>query len=825
LFPIGSSSHLGVFTVAATRKSIAQRVRSWFTARQQGPVRQQDRRFRPWLEVLEEWTLLSAGSALGDVFSIDMENHNLTQPAGLSGAPQQLLDNPAAPYLNSLITPGNLNAQQTSFASNYLNVAPGIHPSEPNYVWQEAGLAGPLNDADPFPNNIVNAPNLSALLQGAGISWESYQEDIDLIPGSGSVNQPGANSLTSTVAGQDQRTVPLTSFSGTSAAYTNPYNGSNQYNFAAKHDGQLFFTATNGGDNPTPSNPEAQHYAPLQQLPTDLTDNTVARYNLITPDQYNDMHSSLSGGFTYHGTHYTGDQAAIAEGDNFLSIIVPQIMASQAYKNNGAIVIWFDETQGGDTSAETLAEIVISPLARGNAFDSTLTYTHSSDLKSLEELFGVSAPGGGFLGAANTPGTNDLSDLFKPGALTPSTLQGNALRETQTAGVFDPTSATWYLHNVNASGAPSPAPFPYGGIGWQGLIGDWNGDRVDTIGGFDPGTATWYLRNENSPGAPDAGVFQYGGAGWKAVVGDWSGSGHSGIGGFDPSTATWYLRNENSAGAPDAGTFQYGGAGWDPLVSDWTGTGHLGVGAFDPATATWYLRSSLSSGAPDAAVFQYGSAGWIPVVGDWGNGQTDIGAFDPATATWYLKFGIGPGAPTAGVFQYGGVGWQPVVGAFLGPGLDQLAGGGGLGGADALSNAELQAELQAGVAAVLGRLQAAGVDPTLVQRLAAAQYQVGALPAGVLGQTYPAVNTVLLSPDAAGLGWFIDPTPLSDEEFSGRLAPPGSAAAGHEDLLTVLAHEMGHLAGLPEGTGLMAETLPAGVRNLSNLNQVFSGGA
>jgi hypothetical protein len=64
------------------------------------------------------------------------------------------------------------------------------------------------------------------------------------------------------------------------------------------------------------------------------------------------MHSALSSGFTYNGTHYTGDQAAVAQGDNFLSLIVPMIMSSAAYKNSGAIVIWYDETEGGDTKLE-----------------------------------------------------------------------------------------------------------------------------------------------------------------------------------------------------------------------------------------------------------------------------------------------------------------------------------------------------------------------------------------------------------------------------------------------------------------------------------------
>ena len=472
--------------------------------------------FRPSLEALEVRALPSINPIIGDVIYIEMENHNLAQPAFsnstftltsppasliVAGAvysnngqsftvaasfgttllttgtgtptasgtltlvsgtgpatldysafaisPEQLLGNPAAPYLNSLMKQGNPNAAQTSFASAYYNAdynnttinnGNGVHPSEPNYVWQEAGLAGPFNDADPYPNNIVNAPNLSALLQNAGISWKSYQEDIDLTPGMGTVNQPVAGTLTSTVAPQDQWTVPLKRFSGTSANYTNAYNGSNQYDFAPKHDGTLFFTATNGSTttpNFDPSNPEAPHYAPLQQFQTDLNNNALARYTLITPDQFNDMHSSLNTSFTY--TDYTGatntysahtDQESIAMGDNFLSKIVPTIMASQAYKNNGVIVIWFDETEGGNTTAFTVPEIVISPLAKGNAYNSTLAYTHSSDLKSLQELFGVSAPGGGFLGDANTPGTNDLADMFVPGVFTPSSISGTVFKNS-----------------------------------------------------------------------------------------------------------------------------------------------------------------------------------------------------------------------------------------------------------------------------------------------------------------------------------------------------------------------------------------------------------
>ena len=242
------------------------------------------------------FALLVASSAqaqqIGDVFYIALENHNFTQPSTVTGI-NQIFGNSAAPFINSLVTPGNANAANVSYASNYQNVSPGLHPSEPNYVWQESGTHGPLNDNDPFPANIVNAPNLSALLAAKGQTWRSYQEDTDLKSTNGNNinNDHGAGvGLTNTVVPTSQYEVPLTSFSGASPGYANPYNGSDQYNYAAKHNPQVFFTATNGGNDSTSANPQAQNYAPLQQLATDLSDNTVARFNWITPDQFNDMH-------------------------------------------------------------------------------------------------------------------------------------------------------------------------------------------------------------------------------------------------------------------------------------------------------------------------------------------------------------------------------------------------------------------------------------------------------------------------------------------------------------------------------------------------------
>src|SRR5581483_9075762 len=95
--------------------------------------------------------------------------------------PTQILNNPAAPYLNSLMTAGNPNAAQSSYATQYFNDGTGVHPSEPNYVWAEAGTDfGFHSDADPTVanGNIYSAPTLTSQMDAKGISWKNYQEDL-----------------------------------------------------------------------------------------------------------------------------------------------------------------------------------------------------------------------------------------------------------------------------------------------------------------------------------------------------------------------------------------------------------------------------------------------------------------------------------------------------------------------------------------------------------------------------------------------------------------------------------------------------------------------
>ncbi|MCC5615425.1 matrixin family metalloprotease, partial [Nostoc sp. CHAB 5836] len=112
----------------------------------------------------------------------------------------------------------------------------------------------------------------------------------------------------------------------------------------------------------------------------------------------------------------------------------------------------------------------------------------------------------------------------------------------------------------------------------------------------------------------------------------------------------------------------------------------------------------------------------------------------------------------------------------------------------------------------IARWASVGITPGEQGILKEVQLAIADLPSLKLGLTNG--NVITLDQDAAGIGWFIDPTPDDDSEFNPIENSPGE---GKVDLLTAIAHEMGHVLGLSHvdyGTSVMSATLPIGVRRL-----------
>jgi PKD domain/Matrixin len=125
------------------------------------------------------------------------------------------------------------------------------------------------------------------------------------------------------------------------------------------------------------------------------------------------------------------------------------------------------------------------------------------------------------------------------------------------------------------------------------------------------------------------------------------------------------------------------------------------------------------------------------------------------------------------------------------------------------------------VQAAIDRWGAVGLDAAHLRIMRNATFTIGDLGGSYLGLADPDTHGIRIDDDAAGYGWFVDPTPRGDKEF----AEPNKSIQRRMDLLSVIAHELGHLVGLDhdEGAGdVMGESLGTGVRRTPTTADVTS---
>ncbi len=288
-----------------------------------------------------------AGSAVQVVFVIAMENQDARDIYG---------NKTSAPYINDTLLP------KYAHATNFVDELPPSIPSEPHYVWMEAGTNKFsdhtfTSDSDPSSSNsTASTAHLATQIRNAtsGVTWRAYQEGI----------------------------------TGTTGAC--PVKSSGFY--AAKHDPFVFFRDVSGSPPSRTNSYCGSHHKDLSALAADLSAGTVATYNFITPNLCHDM----------HGASGCPNSNEIQSGDQWLQANLPALIA-YVNAHQGVIYITWDEPE----QTSLAAFIAVGPHVKAG-YAGGVKYTHSSLLKSVEEHLQLAV-------LPTVSAANDLTDLFVAG--------------------------------------------------------------------------------------------------------------------------------------------------------------------------------------------------------------------------------------------------------------------------------------------------------------------------------------------------------------------------------------------------------------------------
>jgi hypothetical protein len=309
------------------------------------------------------------------VFVINLENKGYDTTFGPDSQ---------APYLShTLRAKGQLLTQ-------YFGIA---HQSLPNYLAQISGQApNPQTQADcqlysdfvqvntvapqqAVGNGCVYPANVKTVadqLRAKGLTWRGYMEDM----------------------GQPCWHPPANAEDDTQRARVG-------YQYAVRHNPFMYFKSITG------SSRCKSDVVDLSRLRTDLTKvSTTRNLTYITPNLCNDAHDEPC---------VDGRPGGLVTADRWLRTWVPRILASPAFKNDGLLVVTFDESGndnahsadaccGEQSGPNTLlpgvygpgggrtGSVLVSPFIKPGTKNST-GYNHYSLLRTIENAFGLSPLG------------------------------------------------------------------------------------------------------------------------------------------------------------------------------------------------------------------------------------------------------------------------------------------------------------------------------------------------------------------------------------------------------------------------------------------------
>jgi phosphatidylinositol-3-phosphatase len=350
---------------------------------------------------------------LDHAFVIVMENHHISQ----------ILGNANTPFITSYAKSANLANNYFAVGhpslTNYLEIVGGSNfgiinddspdwhnttcvsnielgtPADESAATNTCPIAGSGMDAatpavdttnegtpqepiynDPIPPAKTIGVNIADQLVEHGKTWKSYQENLPPYGADGVDNSDG---LISEVT-QSEPGMPKL--------------------YAVKHNPFVYFANVEEGSNPQLS---LKRVVGFERLFTDLSSGNVPNLSFIVPNQCHDQHARPT---SEVGPGCSDDQNSIAQGDAALSVLIPAIKNSPAWKHgNNVIVLVWDENDYSSLPNQVVTTIETNYAANGKI--SNVKYNHFSLLKTLEAGFGLR-----YINHAADRNVKLMSDLF-----------------------------------------------------------------------------------------------------------------------------------------------------------------------------------------------------------------------------------------------------------------------------------------------------------------------------------------------------------------------------------------------------------------------------
>jgi phosphatidylinositol-3-phosphatase len=147
------------------------------------------------------------------------------------------------------------------------------------------------------------------------------------------------------------------------------YTGGDTGNYAVRHVPLAYLTDVQ--DSPAGK----ETLVPFTQFATDLASGKLPDYSFVTPNLCNDAHN-----------------CALSVADAWLKTNIAPLLTSTPFKDDGVLIIVFDESSNDDThGGGRIAAVFISPKFSKVGYQSATLYQHESTLRLMLEGLGITS--------------------------------------------------------------------------------------------------------------------------------------------------------------------------------------------------------------------------------------------------------------------------------------------------------------------------------------------------------------------------------------------------------------------------------------------------